>query len=1154
MSLRRRLSVPAALAVAAGLFLTPLAAAPPAAGVTESVTLAGSLQDELGCPGDWQPECTATDLTHVDGTTYAGVFDVPAGSWNFKMALNHGWTESYPANDVPLVLEGPARIEFSYDDESHRIGITPQDLAGGATKGDRQYAGDSLRTGLTRERFYFLMADRFANGDSGNDTGGLTGGPLQTGLDPTNKGYYHGGDLRGLIQRLDYIKGLGTTAIWLTPSFKNRPVQGSGDDVTAGYHGYWITDFTQIDPHLGTNAELKELIDKAHAQGMKVFFDIVTNHTADVVSYAEGDYDYVSKETEPYTDVDDVAFDDADYAGAADFPEMDETGFPYTPVVAPEDADLKYPDWLNDPLNYHNRGNSTFAGESSTYGDFTGLDDLFTEKPEVVDGMEDIYRAWVEFGVDGFRIDTVKHVNMEFWQSFGPAMQDAADDVGNHDFFMFGEVFDGSPAFQSQYSTTGKLPATLDFGFQGRAVEWVKGKAGTGLRDLFADDDYYTDLDSNAYSLPTFLGNHDMGRAAWMLGGRSEDQAVRADVLRKVELANALMYLTRGQPITYYGDEQGFIGRGGDKDARQDMFASQTAEYNEDPMLTGERGSRARFDASAPLYRHIKALAALRAAHPALADGAQVHRYASNDAGVFAFSRIARASRTEYVVALNNATQEKSARFATYGHDQRFQPLYGDVSEVRSDRDGRLRVTLPPQSVAVWKARSPMDRPRSAPAVYLTSPSAGAVVGGRAEIAAGIPADAFTQVTFLYRPVGTTAWHRLGTDDNAPYRVFHDVSAMPKGTLLEYRAVAKDTAGYVGATSSYGIVGDPAGPGDGGGGVGPVVQPANVSVPGSHNSEMGCAADWDPACDQAQLGLDPDDNIWKGEYTLPPAGYAYKAAIDKAWDENYGEGGVSNGANIEYTAPSTPVHFYYDHATHWVTTDAQSTIVTAPGSYQSELGCPGDWAPDCMQPWLQDPDGDGTFVWRSDRIPAGAYEFKVAEGLSWDVNYGDGGVPNGANVTLDVASDGLVVTITYVRSTHAISATVSRPGAAPDLGKQKAIWVTRDLVAVPPSMVPAGSEPALLRWRLHWSPDGGLAVDAEDVTGGDDARLTLGRGGPARCGPRRAPRARRLRRAAAPARAPARRARDSAWPGGGRAVRLHQPVARRHRRADRRGA
>ncbi len=144
-------------------------------------------------------------------------------------------------------------------------------------------------------------------------------------------------------------------------------------------------------------------------------------------------------------------------------------------------------------------------------------------------------------------------------------------------------------------------------------------------------------------------------------------------------------------------------------------------------------------------------------------------------------------------------------------------------------------------------------------------------------------------------------------------------------------------------------------------------------------------------------------------------------------------------------------------------------------------------------------------------------------------------------MTLDVASDGLVVTITYVLSTHAISATVSRPGAAPDLGKQKAIWVTRDLVAVPPSMVPAGSEPALLRWRLHWSPDGGLAVDAEDVTGGDDARLTRVAGGPARCGPRRAPRARGLPRAAAPARAPARRARD---PAGQVAVGLYDSTDR----------
>ena len=427
MSLRRRLSVPAALAVAAGLFLTPLAPAPPAAGATESVTLAGSLQDELGCPGDWQPECTETDLTHVEGTTYAGVFDVPAGSWNFKMAINHAWTESYPANDVPLVLEGPARIEFSYDDESHRIGITPQDLAGGVTPSDRQYAGDSLRTGLTRERFYFLMADRFANGDSANDSGGLTGGPLQTGLDPTDKGYYHGGDLRGLIQRLDYIKGLGTTAIWLTPSFKNRPVQGSGDDVSAGYHGYWITDFTQIDPHLGTNAELKELIDKAHAQGHE---GLLRHHhqphrrrhllrRGRLRLRLQGDLALHGRQRRRVRR--------RGLRGCGRLPrDGRDAAFPYTPVFRPRGRRPQAPrPGSTTRLNYHNRGDSTFAGESSTYGDFSGLDDLFTEKPEVVDGMEDIYRAWVEFGVDGFRIDTVKHVNMEFWQSFGPAMQDA---------------------------------------------------------------------------------------------------------------------------------------------------------------------------------------------------------------------------------------------------------------------------------------------------------------------------------------------------------------------------------------------------------------------------------------------------------------------------------------------------------------------------------------------------------------------------------------------------------------------------------------------------------------------------------------------------------------------------------------------------------
>jgi hypothetical protein len=265
--------------------------APAAVAADRVITVAGSLQSELGCPADWQPACPQSELTKgTTGTQYGRVFDVPAGAYEYKVTVNGGWDENYGAGgtlngaNIPLRLEGPAKIQFSYDDTTHLVTVKPVDLAGGLSAADKALATPSLRTDLTKERFYFLMADRFANGDKSNDAGGLTGDRLSTGLDPTDKGFYHGGDLAGVMQKLDYIKSLGTTSIWLTPSFKNRPVQGTGTDASAGYHGYWITDFTQIDPHLGTNDDLTALIDAAHQRGMKVFFDIIANHTADVIS------------------------------------------------------------------------------------------------------------------------------------------------------------------------------------------------------------------------------------------------------------------------------------------------------------------------------------------------------------------------------------------------------------------------------------------------------------------------------------------------------------------------------------------------------------------------------------------------------------------------------------------------------------------------------------------------------------------------------------------------------------------------------------------------------------------------------------------------------------------------------------------------------
>ena len=522
-------------------------------------------------------------------------------------------TERGDNDNIPLVLDGPSTLRFTYDDTTHRIALTPLDLGAGYTPADDALVATPVRDPGANQQFYFVMTDRFADGDDANDTGGLTGDRLATGFDPTDKGFYEGGDLAGLHSKLDYIEGLGTTAIWLTPSFKNRAVQGTGADASAGYHGYWITDFTQIDPHLGTNAELEALIADAHARGIKVYFDIITNHTADVIDYAEGQYGYIDQATSPYTDAGGTEFDPATYAGTDTFPTMDAaTSFPYTPVIEPEDENVKVPAWLNDPTLYHNRGNSTYTGESTTYGDFSGLDDLMTENPTVVNGFVDVYNDWVDLGVDGFRIDTAKHVNFEFWEKFATAVRDHATSVGNPDFFMFGEVYDADPAKLSPYLRDSDMNAVLDFTFQSAAANYAKGFSAGGLKALYAGDDMYTTPTTNAQALPTFLGNHDMGRIGYFVKDASNPE-------QRSELAHSLMYLTRGQPVVYYGDEQGFagVGTGGDKDARQSLFATQVPEYANQTLLDGTTvGSVDRYGTDTALYDHIAELAALRSAAP----------------------------------------------------------------------------------------------------------------------------------------------------------------------------------------------------------------------------------------------------------------------------------------------------------------------------------------------------------------------------------------------------------------------------------------------------------------------------------------------------------------------------------------------------------
>ncbi len=679
-----------------------------------------------------------------------------------------------------------------------------------APPSDAKLAAEPARHDATREQFYFVLPDRFAQGDPRNDKGGLTGSRLSTGYDPTDKGFYQGGDLKGLTKRLDYIKGLGTTALWMAPIFKNQPVQGTGANASAGYHGYWITDFTRVDPHFGTNEDLETLIDKAHAKGMKVFFDVITNHTADVVDYEEKSYDYLSKGAFPYLTKDGEPFDDADYAdGTKGFPSVGAGSFPRTPAVPAAKKNVKVPSWLNDPTMYHNRGDSTFAGESSAHGDFGGLDDLWTERPEVVRGMEKIYQRWVrDFDVDGFRIDTVKHVDMEFWTQWATALDAYAAGQGRDDFFMFGEVYSADTSVTSPYVTQGRLDATLDFPFQEAARQYAsQGGSAQQLAGVFGDDYKYTTGKANAYEQVTFLGNHDMGRIGTFLK-QDNPKATDAQILAKDRLANELMFLSRGNPVVYYGDEQGFTGAGGDKDARQSMFASRTADYLDDDRIGTDRThAEDAYDTRAPLYRRISALAKLRKAHPALTDGVQQQRYAADGPGVYAFSRTDAKRGTEYVVAFNNAAEAKTATFPTGSAGMEFEGIYATRDSLKSDGDKKLTVTVPAGSAIVLKAAGKLAEPATEPTITLKAPATGAT--GTVELTADVDGGRLNRVVFAAQ-TGNGRWQTLGSADHAPYKVTHTIADdAPPGTALRYKAVVVESAGRTASALAASTTGTP---------------------------------------------------------------------------------------------------------------------------------------------------------------------------------------------------------------------------------------------------------------------------------------------------------------------------------------------------------
>ena len=627
--------------------------------------------------------------------------------------------------------------------------------------------GSPARSAFAEDSIYFVMTDRYKNGDSSNDYAGLNSTNKQvTGFDAQDPGYFHGGDLAGLSdgcnktdgsgEGLPRIKNLGFTAIWITPPFKQNFVQGS----SAAYHGYWITDFTTIDPHWGTNAQFKSFVDCAHRLGMKVVLDIVMNHTADIISYRDNSYGF---HTSPNTTA-------------------------YIPTWA---TNIKGPSWLNDLSNYHNQGNigDWYSNSQLQNGDFIGLDDIKTENEVVVNGFADVYSTWVnEFGVDGFRVDTARHVDNQFFSKWWAKMKEKST---NPNIFAFGEYWDSNTVTQSNYMRKNGLPSAIDFAFQSKVLGFATGGTASGLSGVFDSDNLYVTSSKSPNNLVTFLGNHDVGRVGWLLG-QSGDTRVKSDLL-----AHDILFLTRGIPTVYYGDEVGMIGYGGDKAARQDMFPTAVTSWrSEDRVFGSAIGTGSSLTVSTALSTRIKLLNALRKSNPALSTGSQTTRV--NDGNALVVSRFDASSRTEYLVGFNSGSTAKTVKVTSATPSSSWQSLLS-TGTISSSSTGEVSISIPARTTVVYKALSPL--PVATESVSVTLSAALDTSTSSVQLSSGVAIADLGSVTFVVKK-GDSAWQPIGTDDSRSYGMIWDYrpfvgESVPRGTKVSFAAIYKSTSGVI---------------------------------------------------------------------------------------------------------------------------------------------------------------------------------------------------------------------------------------------------------------------------------------------------------------------------------------------------------------------
>ena len=459
------------------------------------------------------------------------------------------------------------------------------------------------------QSIYQIVTDRFFDGDASNNN-------AEGNYNPSSSGAVHGGDFKGIEQKLDYIKALGATAIWISPVVLN----GHGQ-----FHGYAGRDFYQVAPHWGSLADLQHMIAAAHARGILVIDDIIVNHGDDLIYSTDSGYANFLAPPAGYT---------LKYRNSS---------LTYAP---PYDIYNSTYNSANNALTnlFHNNGAipDYNTAQHMELGELSGLDDFRTESAYVRSNMVEIYKYWIgQAGFDGFRIDTVKHVEMGFWQNWCPLVHAYAASIGKPNFFMFGEVYDGSDSKCGSYTGAQSggpfaLDSVLDYPLY-FMVNSVFASASGNTKQI---EDRYNAIAANydpaaQMRLVTFLDNHDQPRFLSASGANAA----------RLNVALVFLYTARGIPCLYYGTEQAFNGTT-DPNDREDMFDGQ---FEQGPSL-GDN-----FNMTHPQFQMVAKLNNFRRLYPTLQIGSHVNKW--NDPsgpGLFAYAR--RLGTEEVFVVFNTST------------------------------------------------------------------------------------------------------------------------------------------------------------------------------------------------------------------------------------------------------------------------------------------------------------------------------------------------------------------------------------------------------------------------------------------------------------------------------------------------------------------